>query len=234
MKTRVIHRKLLYVPGMISLVVLPILLMCYFYDAQKSFVQYGSMDLGLPERGSMKQMKKDFPLLTNRNYQMFTFNGSLESEIKELLKFQKTLKEFNHSKDTISGIKLHFGKQMKYEVFIRILEILNIEKTPTYIPYEQELFIVNPAPSDIEKQRKRDEEKYGPRTQMNCGTQDYSNQQMKLRAERAQWIANENLQKSFFNQHWYLFLAYFGIVYLNIYTLIIFNRYRKYNQISYI
>jgi len=218
---------------MISLVLLPILFLCYL-NSHKSFEEQGSMNLGLPDKGSMEQMKKEYPLIEQRNYKVFTFNGSLDMEKKTLAKFQKSLKKFNHIKDTINGIKLRFGKQMKYEVFIRILDIISIEMTPTYIPYEQELIIVNSAPSDIERQRKRDKEKYGKRTQMNCGTQAYMNKQRRFNEEQMRLIANENFQKSFLNKHWYLFLAYIGIVVLNFYVLIKFNKNRNYNQKSYI
>lgn len=233
MKQRIIHRKLFYVPGMISLLLIPVLFIWYFYT-HKSFEKQGSMDLGLPDKGSMEQMKKDYPFIEQKNYIVFTFNGTLEAENETLTKFQKSLKQFNHIKDTINGIKLRFGKQMKYEVFIRILDIVNIEMTPTYIPYEQELIIVNASRSDIERQRKINLEKYVPRTQMNCGTQEAIYQQRLFDEEQKKLIDDEKFHKAFFNQQWYLFLAYFGIVFLNFYILIKFNKNRKYNQKSHI
>jgi hypothetical protein len=233
MKQRIRHRKLFYVPGMISLLLIPVLCLWHLY-AQKSFDKEGSMDLGLPDKGSMEQMKKDYPLIEQRNYIVFTFNGSLEAENETLTKFQKSLKRFNHIKDTINGIKLCFGKQMKYEVFIRILEIVSIEMTPTYLLFGQELIVVNASKSDIERHSKQIKEKYDSSKQMNCGTQEAMYQKRLFDEEQKKLIDDEKIHKAFFKQHWYLFLAYFGIVILNFYALIKFNKNRNYNQKLYL
>lgn len=231
MKLRIKHRKLFYVPGMISLVLIPILFL-YYFDAHKTFEKEYSMDIGLPDHGSMGQIIKDYPLLNQRNYKEFTFNGSLLSDKNTLDDFQHLLKQQNKIKDTVNGIKLYFGKQMNYEVFIRILDILTIEKTPTYMPYGNELLIVNGSVSDIEREKRRLKQKFGK--PMNCATQANMREQRRYWDEQQELINNENFQKAFFNRHWYLFLAYFGIVLLNFFTLIKFNKNRNYNQKSYI
>lgn len=218
---------------MISLLLLPVLCLWYFYN-QKSFVEEKGMDLGLPDKVSYAQLKKDFPILNQRNYEEFALNGSLETDKNNLAKFQKTLRHFNAVKDTVNGLKLQFGKKMNYEVFIRVLDILTIENTPTYVIWNNELLVVNGAPSDIEKERKRREAKYGKQTQMKCGTQDVINRQIALQLENQKAMEKEELQKTFFDNHWYLLLAYFTIVALNIFMLIKFNRNRIYNQKSYI
>ena len=227
------HRKIFYVPGMISLVLLP-LLMLYFFSSNKSFVKETAMVLGLPNKEEIPQMLQNVPCITQRNFKEFKLNGTLETEKDNLQKFQSDLKKLNKIHDTVNGIKLHFGKQMKYEVFIRVLDILTIENTPTYIPIKNDLLIVNGAPSDIKKANEIWEKEHGKHTKLFCGTQDAMNRQKEFDELNQKLIANEEFQKSFFNNHWYLFLAYFGIVLLNLFVLIKFNRNRIYNQKSYI
>ncbi len=173
------------------------------------------MDLGLPDKVSETELMKDYLLLTKRNYREFTFNGSLESGKNDLIRF-------------------HFGKQMNYEVFIRILDILTIEKTPTYMPYNNKLFIVNGAPSDIERERKKREAKYGKQTRMPCGNPALEARQRAFEEEQQRLLNNENFQKSFFKSHRFLYLALFGIILMNVFMLIKFNKNRIYNQKTYI
>ena len=218
---------------MISLLLIPVLCLWHFYS-QKSFEIERAMDLGLPNKVTDAQLVKDYPLLTKRKYKEFTFNGSLESDKNNLIRFQQSLKQQNAIRDTVNGIKLHFGKQMKYEVFIRILDVLTIENTPTYMPYKNELIIINGAPSDIERERKKREAKYGKPIVMSCGNPAMEARQRAFEEEQQRLIDNENFQKSFFKKQWYLFLAYFGILLLNIFILIKFNKNRIYNQKSYI
>ena len=218
---------------MISLLLLPVLCLWHFYS-QKSFEIERAMDLGLPNKVTDAQLVKDYPLLTKRNYKEFIFNGSLDSDKEYLTEFQDSLRHFNTIKDTINGIKLHFGKRMNYEVFIRVLDILTNENTPTYMPYKNELIIINGAPSDIEKERKKREARYGKPSVMSCGNPAIEARQRAFEEEQQRLIDNENFEKSFFKKHWYLFLAYFGILLLNIFILIKFNKNRIYNQKSYI
>ena len=218
---------------MISLLLLPVLCLWHFYS-QKSFEIERAMDLGLPNKVTDAQLVKDYPLLTKRNYKEFIFNGSLDSDKEDLTEFQDSLRHFNTIKDTINGIKLHFGKRMNYEVFIRVLDILTNENTPTYMPYKNELIIINGAPSDIEKERKKREARYGKPSVMSCGNPAIEARQRAFEEEQQRLIDNENFEKSFFKKHWYLFLAYFGILLLNIFILIKFNKNRIYNQKSYI
>lgn len=218
---------------MISLVLLLALCLWHFYN-QKSFEEKFGLDLGLQDKESMSKLINDYPLLTKRKYKEFTFNGSLESDKNNLIRFQQSLKQQNAIKDTVNGIKLHFGKQMKYEVFIRILDVLTIENTPTYITYNNKLFVVNGAPSDIERERKKKEAKYGKPIVMSCGNPAMEARQRVFEEEQQRLIDNENFQKTFFKKHWHLFLAYFGILLLNIFILIKFNKNRIYNQKSYI
>ena len=228
MKIRTKHRKLFYVPGMISLVLIPVLCLFYF-SSKKAFKVEGGFDLELPSEEFVISMKENYPFIEQRNKMIFSFNGSLKSEDENIKKFQKVLNQFNHKKDTVNSINVYFGKQMRYEVFIKILDIAEIEKTPTYMVYKNELLIANVSSSEIVKTNSKNKS-----TPMNCGTQDYIRKQKIYDEEQKRLFANEKFQKTFIKKHWYLFLAFAGLAVLNLYFLIKFNRNRKYNQKSYI
>ena len=157
------------------------------------------------------------------------FNNTLEKEKNNLINFQKSLKIQNKFKDTINGIKLQFGKKMTYEVYIRILDILQSEKTPTYIEYQNYLWILN-GNQRKEKVNQREKE----HIIVNCGTSFYTHlETLKIEAEEKEKQKNE-LLISFYKKVWYLFVALIGIIILNIFVLLKFNRNRKYNQKSYL
>jgi hypothetical protein len=255
------HRKIFYVPGMISLVVLPILFLWFLYFSN-SFKEYSCIELGLADKKSYYEILNEFDFPNLRNYKIFVFNNTLEKEKNNLINFQKSLKIQNKFKDTINGIKLQFGKKMTYEVYIRILDILQSEKTPTYIEYQNYLWILN-GNQRKEKANQREKEhiivncgtsfythletlkieaeekeKANQREKehiiVNCGTSFYTHlETLKIEAEEKEKEKNE-LLLSFYKKVWFLYLAYLGIIILNIFVLLKFNRNRKYNQKSYL
>ncbi|MGC4041736.1 MAG: hypothetical protein QM710_13355 [Flavobacterium sp.] len=239
MKTGNRHRKLFYVPGMISLLLIPSFCLWHFYT-QKAFNVERAMDLGLPDKAMVEEYEAYFPKIFKRHYDEFTFNGSLETDKKELSRFQNLLKQRNAIKDTVGGIRLRFGAKMQYDVFIRILDVLTLEDTPTYGIFYNDMLVMNAAPSDLkyykQKQEAEAKEKGVSYTtnEPPCGNPAIEAEQRKIARENEQRTEKENFRKSFFNRHWYLFLIYFGIVLLNISMLIKFNKNRIYNQKSYI
>ena len=222
------HRKIFYVPGMISLVVLPILFLWFLYF-NNSFKEYSCIELGLADKKSYYEILNEFDFPNLRNYKIFVFNNTLEKEKNNLINFQKSLKIQNKFKDTINGIKLQFGKKMTYEVYIRILDILQSEKTQTYFEYQNYLWILN-GNQRKEKANQREKE----HIIVNCGTSFYTHlETLKIEAEEKEKQKNE-LLISFYKKVWYLFVALIGIIILNIFVLLKFNRNRKYNQKSYL
>jgi ribosomal protein S10 len=220
------HRKVFYVPGMFSLVVLPIMFLCYFYS-HKSFYIESSIPLGLPDKQTIEKLSNETGFPIPRKYKEFTFNGSLKFEKTKLENFQSALKVQNKLKDTINGIKLHIGSKMKYEVYIEILEILEVEKTPTYIPYKNDFWILNANPK---KEKAADKEHF----QMRCGTQHF----LYLSELEAEQIIKEKKREKelnkFYKENILPYFLYFSIVILNIFSLLKFNRNRIYNQKSYL
>jgi hypothetical protein len=222
------HRKLFYVPGMISLVLLPLFCLYFFYSG-KSFDKVRCVSIAMSNERTVTEFELNNDISLTRDYKDFIFNGNLEKEKSNLKKFTLSLREQNSLKDTVHGIKIHLDKA-KYEVFIRVLDILSQEKTNTYAIFGTTIWVLNGHAHETPEQKKWREE-HPP---MNCGTQDAINYQIALRKENQRLMEKKDSQKTFFDNHSYLYLIYFGIVLLNIFAVIKFNKDKKYNQKSYI
>lgn len=214
------HRKIFYVPGMISLVVLPLL--CFWFIFSNGFLkEYKSFDYGIDEEYS-KKIIKEKPKLILRNNSTYVFNSSIEKEQNKLNSFQLAIRKLHQSNDSINGIKVHFGKHMNYEVFIRVLDIQAIEKTNTYYQIDDDLYVLgnvkekNTKVSDIEFPK--------------CGYYDANKDFFAEQKTKANWL----LLIKHLKQYKIVLFAFTGIIILNIFVLLKFNRNRKYNQKSYL
>ena len=65
------------------------------------------------------------------------------------------------SKDSLNGVKFHFGVKSEYWTFIRVLEILSIQKAKFYVPYKNDIWFANPREPKPNKNLK-------PIRMMNC------------------------------------------------------------------
>lgn len=110
------RRKIYYVPGIISLIVIPLLCFYHFYKVD-AFKEERCMDIYICNDSIGT---KDI-MSYKRNYKVFNFNNSLDLERKKLNRLRFDLKELNRTNDTINGIQVCFGTKMKYEVYIEIL-----------------------------------------------------------------------------------------------------------------
>jgi len=194
------RKKIFYVPGMISLVFIPLFCLIYFYRTD-TFKVYGALEFGLvPDKQTFEKYK--VPVL--RNYTTFNFEKNRSLEVKKLNQLKKFLKELVRTSDTINGAKIHFGPKTDYNTFVNVIEILRIQKVPTWAPYKDDIFAL--ANKKIKNTRS-----------FICGTRSII-----VEEEREfTW-----LQLNFFKNHWILFIGYLSIVALNIFALVKFNKNR--------
>ncbi|WP_344815165.1 hypothetical protein [Flavobacterium cheonanense] len=214
------HRKIFYVPGMISLVVLPLL--CFWFIFFNGYMkEYRSFNYGLDEEYS-KKIIKEKPKLILRNNSTYVFNSSIEKEQNKLDSFQLAIRKLHQSNDSINGIKVHFGKQMNYEVFIRVLDIQAIEKTDTYYQLDNDLYVLGNRKIKKSYKKSMNYEK--------CFYYEANKDFFAEQKTKANWLLLiKNLK-----QYKIVLFAFIGIIILNIFVLLKFNRNRKYNQKSYL
>jgi hypothetical protein len=205
------RKKIFYVPGMISLIFIPLLSLVYFYKTD-SFTVFGLLDISFADDKSFQEYK--IPIL--RKYKEFDFNGSKSTEKKNLNELQLFLRKLVKKSDTINGAKVHFGAKTDYDVFVNVIDILNVENVPTWAPYKDDIYILvgsKPKKSKI-------------MNQWVCGTIEATRKNTMRLQEIEMENKNRQFQISFLKNQWILLLGYFGIVLLNIFALVKFNKNR--------
>jgi hypothetical protein len=135
------HKKIYYSAGLISILMLPVLCIIYLNNIN-AFTHYGGIDLFLWNGKDSKEETTKF--LNSKTFTVVNLTGNLESDISKLRIAQKNVKKIISTKDSIKGIKFHFEKKAEYWSYIRVLDILQIEKAKTYLPYKNDIWFANP------------------------------------------------------------------------------------------
>jgi hypothetical protein len=207
------RKKIFYVPGMISLVFIPLFCFYHFYRVD-AFKVYHSIELVIPVGNEFEEYK--IPSL--RRYRVFNFNGS-HSEKKKLREMKLYLRKLRIEKDTVNGIKIHFGSKSPYQTFITSLDILVEEKAPTWITNKNDIYVLGSSNT-----YKKVKDTIGHHT-MNCGTGALMREEGLRMQEYKREEEIRNFQISYVKQKWKLLsIGYFGLVFLNIFALVKFNK----------
>ncbi|MFH6993661.1 hypothetical protein [Flavobacterium sp. FlaQc-48] len=203
------RKKIFYVPGMISLILIPFFCFYHFYKVD-AFKVESCFGISFPDA----IQKKGF-LAIKRNYQVFNLNSTEDLERQKLNELQLALRKIKRENDTVNAIKVHLGTKMRYEVYVRVLEIFAIEGMPVFIQNDNDfLVLMMPKPKF-----KNDS---GKIVSFKCGYWE-ANKDFILEEERKRQL-EYNL--SLYKKNWVLLLAYSGLVFLNIFALVKFNKNR--------
>jgi hypothetical protein len=105
------HKKIYYSPGLISIIMLPVLCIIYLNNIN-ALTHYGAIDLFLWNGKDFKEETTKF--LNSKTFTVVNITGNLESDISKLKIAQKNVKKIISTKDSIKGIKFHFEKKAQY------------------------------------------------------------------------------------------------------------------------
>jgi hypothetical protein len=207
------RKKIFYVPGMISLVLIPLFCFYHFYKVD-AFEVPRAMNLSIPVGNDFEEYK----IASLRKYKVFNFDGS-DLEKKKLNEMKLYLRKLRIEKDTVNGIKMHFDSKSYYQTFITTLDILVEEDAPAWAINDNDIYVLGTSNT---YKKVKDTIEY---QRMNCNTSA-------LMAEQRHWeLENKNeeeekvFQISFFQNKWkILSLGYIGLVLLNIFVLVNFNK----------
>ncbi|CAD0005036.1 hypothetical protein FLAT13_02537 [Flavobacterium salmonis] len=218
MKERIKRKRILYVPGMISLVLIPLFCFYHFYKTDAFKVQsciaffYVNDSINKEQLGRIK-----------RNYKTFYFEKKKFQEFKELKKLRFFLRNLVKEYYTINGAKIHFGSKTDYDLFISVQNIMIEEKVMNWSLYKDDIYAFSSARPPKSTNLK-------PFDHIICGNgeanKDFWLSQAK-EAERKRLL-------SLYKKNWMIFLAYLGIVFINIFALVKFNKNKYYHQKRYI
>ena len=213
------RKKIFYVPGMISLVLIPLFCLYHFYKVDAFKVCHG-IELYIPHGNEFEEYK----FATLRKYKVFNFDGG-QLDNKKLEEMRFYLRKLRTEKDTINGVRMHFGSGSQYQTFITTLDILFDEEAPTWITNKDDIYVL--GSSNTCKKVKDTIEHHI----MNCGTGELMRQQAYFEQKNKKEEEARTFQISFFAQKWQsIFCGYFPLVLINLFALVKFNKNKKYNQ----
>ena len=138
MTIKSINKYRLYYPGLISLILLPILCIYYFYQ-NHAFDKLNAMQVVCPTLGDMDSIF----WRPNINYINITLTGNDQDDKEKLGQAQLQIRKLVVSEDTTTGIHIHFGDESKYWTLVRILDLCSIENAEHYGLYENDFWIIN-------------------------------------------------------------------------------------------
>jgi hypothetical protein len=136
-----------YIPGIISLTVLPFLF--YYFgnncldSINKGVIQLFWYDPELPKKFP-EMFSGQYP--PERSYVDISLTGNNNDDSIKLAFSQVRLREILSQQDSINGIHYQFGDSAQYWSFIKALDICYIEQAETFIPYENSLWVYHIPP----------------------------------------------------------------------------------------
>lgn len=136
--------KIYYTAGLISLILLPIL--CVWKSKNhEAFKNCSSIDIqfwnGKEDNEGTKGITN---FLNSKRFITVNLNGDNATDLRKIDIAAIEIKKIKLSKDSIKGVKFHFGPKSDYATFIRVLDVLAIQKPGCYIPYKDDIFVANP------------------------------------------------------------------------------------------
>jgi hypothetical protein len=144
---RKLPNRIRYIPGIISLIVVPFLLIFFVRHYSKSQIRYAIPivwpDLELVDmyKESYVAYRGHFPPL--RNYITLRLDENIRSNQAKLDFAAIEAEELVKSHDTLNGIHFVFDNEASYEDFIKAVDICRISGAKTYMPYKNNLWVYN-------------------------------------------------------------------------------------------
>jgi len=133
-------RRLYYSPGLISIILLPIL--CLFYlKSNHVFEKYGVIDItfALPDTNDI------FGKIPKRDYLEINLTGNDQEDKSKFDHAQSELRKLVYDSSGTKGVRFHFGEKAKYKTFISALNILSAENVRTYAPKDNDIWVAIPT-----------------------------------------------------------------------------------------
>jgi len=202
------RKRIFYVPGIISLVFIPLLCLYYFYKVD-AFKVYNYLEFFVPNKDELAKIKVE----DLRKYKIFKFEDNKLKEERKLKELSFFVHNLIKKYDTINGAKIHFGRKTDYDTFVNVISIMSEENVPTWVLSEDNIYVLANAKPRPNRDRG-----------FVCGNGIYSEINTLRMAEENRKKELQVFQVSFLKQQWIIFLGYLGIIVLNIFALVKFNK----------
>ena len=120
------RRKIYYVPGMISLIFLPILCVWYLNEKKNVIRCIEVMYARKYNPNDVTPLKYDTTFLSQsgekRQYQNFYLTGNAVSDSMQIILYKSNAKQIIKDNDTINGIHINFGDKINYNQYVSTLD----------------------------------------------------------------------------------------------------------------
>jgi len=137
MKNTILHKRIYYVPGLITLAIAPIIFVArtnkYIADKTEHCI---SIIVGVKEDEG-----HDNFLFPSRDYQIFELTGIQKHDSSITTLIQYYAKGLHESKNDSIGIKVILGNELKYKAYIDLLNACLKSRISNWIPYGDTVFI---------------------------------------------------------------------------------------------
>lgn len=204
----------LYPPGLISLVLLPILILIYLYQSKAFQVEY-AIEFNVQTKRDVKQIMDlyGWESKPNRNYLNHCLQGDDAKDQATLKRAQMALRNMMQNRDTTIGVHFEFKDNAHYWTFIRTLDLCEIEHVIHFTSNSSHIWAYyisyHPKPSEVALNFKR----------LFCGTQTSKLNELKIK-ERANKVEKRSaIYKAFLIQFWgqgLIFLLLVVVAFINI------------------
>ncbi len=155
-----------YVPGLISLILLPVCCLWYF-KTHKAFEKLGVIEVTFWGKWFGAYEKKDFGFYQYppRSYKEIILCGKKDQDAlaleQSLIALRKLVEDNN---DTISGIHYRLNSDATYETFIDVLNLMRQERRNQYSVIDNDIYVFNALAFPREKEETVELRAFG------CGT----------------------------------------------------------------
>lgn len=129
-----------YIPGMISIILLPLMCMWYF-SYTNSYKAYSAIVVRMAEGIGACTFDGNIPI-EEMTFVDFSLNGDIEKDTPTVNKIINEIDKIARNEDYDSGVNILLGEKMEYASYIRILETLYL-KGGMYIVLEDRIICVN-------------------------------------------------------------------------------------------
>src|SRR5688572_20842892 len=140
-------KKFYYIPGIFSLIIVPVLFYYYGSHYIKTLHQ-GTIDLFWFDPELTKKYPEVFSgqYPEKRNYIDIQLTGEEQRDKVKLDFAQVRIREILAHNDSINGLHFNFSSESEYWSFVKALDILGAEGAKTYMPYENDLWFYHTPP----------------------------------------------------------------------------------------
>jgi|ERR1039458_2095951 hypothetical protein len=134
------RKKIYYVPGIISLTILPFVFI-YFANREikpKTFTVLSIFlaDTNLPKKYPELFTKYNGHFPPQRNYTEIILTGDNRNDETKLDSAQLRIREILSQKDTKRGVHFRFTDNSQYGTFVKTVDILYMERAKTFMPLD--------------------------------------------------------------------------------------------------